>query len=355
MSSSEVSSRPGIQFGLSLPNRAVLFGLPAEELIEAGVSAENTGLFGSLWVGDNLLSKPRLESVVTLTALAMRTHLVRLGTISMATFAMRNPVFFAAQWASLDLVSGGRTILSVCNGGAASASPRHAAELAVTGVASNERVARLEEGIEIVRRCWADGTATYNGTFYQFEDIEVLPKPAQPKIPIIIAVSPAADKPKIEERALRRVARLADGWQTVFEPVDRIARRWQDIQRYADEYGRAGEIGHLSQHIMIKIDDDADRGMADGTRFLRKYYGEKSWQTSAQYLPNFLAAGPPSQIADWITRRIDAGVNVPVVRFVDIDQDTQLERFCAEVVPSIARHADISRVEPTPSAQLARG
>lgn len=345
MPDSDANPRHGVEFGLSLPNRAVLFGLPVDELIDAGVVAEDTGVFGSLWVGDNLLSKPRLESVVTLTALAMRTRRVRLGTISMATFAMRNPVLLAAQWASLDVMSGGRTILSVCNGGAASASPRHAAELAVAGVASGERVRRLEEGVEIIRRCWAEGPATYAGTFHQFEGIEVYPKPAQPRIPIVIAVSPPADRPKTEERALRRVARLADGWQTVFESVDGIARRWQAIQRYAEEYGRAGQLDHLSQHIMVKLDDDADRAQVEGTRFLRKYYGEDSWQTSPRYLPTFLAAGPPNQVADWINRRIDAGVNTPVVRFVDVDQGTQLDRFCAEVVPRIAKHADISRLE----------
>lgn len=330
-----------VEFGLSLPNRAVLFGLPVEDLIGTAELAEDTGVFGSVWVGDNLLSKPRLESMVTLSALAARTRRVRLGTISMATFAMRNPVLMAVQWASLDVLSGGRTILSVCNGGAASASPRHAAELAVTGVASNERVSRLEEGIEIVRRCWMPGPASYTGRYHEFEGIEVLPKPVQERVPIVIAVSPPPDKPQVEERALRRVARLADGWQTVFASPETIGRQWQLIQRYADEYGRGDEVDHLSQHVMVKLDDDTDRAMTAGKEFLEHYYGKGSWQTSADSLASFLAAGSPTRVADWITERIEAGVNTPVIRFADTDQRAQLDRFCTEVLPRLSRHADL--------------
>lgn len=346
MADADRSEQRPVEFGLSLPNRAVLFGLPVDDLIGAAELAEETGVFGSVWVGDNLLSKPRLESMVTLSALAARTRRVRLGTISMATFPMRNPVLMAVQWASLDVLSGGRTILSVCNGGPASASPRHAAELAVTGVASNERVSRLEEGIEIVRRCWLPGTASYAGKYHQFDGIEALPKPVQDRVPIVIAVSPPPDRPQVEERALRRVARLADGWQTVFASPATIARQWQLIQRYADEYGRADEVGHLSQHIMVKLDDDGDRAEAAGKEFLEHYYGKGSWQTSPESLASFLAAGSPAHVADWIAARVEAGVNTPVIRFADTDQRVQLERFCTDVQPRLQRHADVVPSRP---------
>src|SRR5688500_16982272 len=109
-----------VEFGISLPNRAVLFGLPVGELIETAVEAEASGLFDSVWVGDNFLSKPRLEAIALLSALAARTERVKLGTICLATFPMRHPLELAIQWASLDVISGGRTVLVVCNGGGAS-------------------------------------------------------------------------------------------------------------------------------------------------------------------------------------------------------------------------------------------
>src|SRR5215472_14633664 len=128
-----------VRFGLSLPNRAVLFGMPVDLLLESAEAADRSGAFDSVWVGDNFLSKPRLEAIVTLSAVAARTRRVKLGTICLATFPMRHPLPLAIQWASLDVLSGGRTILTVCNGGAASQGPAYAAELAATGVRSDER------------------------------------------------------------------------------------------------------------------------------------------------------------------------------------------------------------------------
>src|SRR5215467_13349016 len=101
-----IDTQPTLRFGLSLPNRAVLFGIPADTLLETAEQAEASGLFDSVWVGDNFLSKPRLEALITLSALAARTRRLKLGTICLATFPMRHPLTLAIQWSSLDLLSG---------------------------------------------------------------------------------------------------------------------------------------------------------------------------------------------------------------------------------------------------------
>src|SRR5918992_3255936 len=141
------------KFGLSLSNRAVLFGWATlDDLIEAAQIAEGSGYFHGIWVGDNLLSKPRVEAIVTLSAIAAHTRQVKLGTICLASFPLRHPILLAIQWASLDVLSKGRTILAVCNGGSASFGPQFATELEAMGVQSRERVGRVIEGIEILRR-----------------------------------------------------------------------------------------------------------------------------------------------------------------------------------------------------------
>ena len=76
----ESEAKP-IRFGISLPNRAVLFVVSPALLIETAEAAEQSGFFDSAWVGDNLLSKPRLESIVTLSALAARTSRLKLGEV----------------------------------------------------------------------------------------------------------------------------------------------------------------------------------------------------------------------------------------------------------------------------------
>src|SRR5690349_24281488 len=106
-----------MDFGLTLANRGVMFGVTTpDEMLEMSQLADESGVYRSVWVGDALLSKPRLESVALLAAVAGRTRRVRLGTACMASFPLRDPVLLAYQWASLDVISGGRTVLVVCTG-----------------------------------------------------------------------------------------------------------------------------------------------------------------------------------------------------------------------------------------------
>src|SRR4051794_29647807 len=101
-----------MKFGLTLPNRGVLIGITTvEEMLQMAEIADQSELFQSVWVGDSLFGKPRLESMMILAALASRTKKVRLGPACMASFPLRDPVLLAYQWASLDLISEGRTVL----------------------------------------------------------------------------------------------------------------------------------------------------------------------------------------------------------------------------------------------------
>src|SRR5215813_6717339 len=143
---------PAPRYGLSLPNRGVLFGATSvDELLALSEEADRSAVFDSIWVGDSLFAKPRLESLVLLAAIAARTRRVRLGTCCLSTFPLRDPIFLAAQWAALDHVSSGRMILGACIGGSL---PREKAEaeFAAFKIPLGERGPRLEEGISILRR-----------------------------------------------------------------------------------------------------------------------------------------------------------------------------------------------------------
>ncbi|HEU5321395.1 MAG TPA: LLM class flavin-dependent oxidoreductase, partial [Methylomirabilota bacterium] len=210
-------------FGLILANRAVVLGaLSARDLLDLAARAEASGVFDAVWVGDSLLAKPRLEAVTLLSALAGVTSRVRLGVGCLATFVHRHPVLFAHQWASLDVLSGGRAWLAVCLGGPDAQSPAQAREHAVMGVQASERVARLEEGIVILRKLFHERGASHDGRFYRFESVTIEPAPVQRPCPIWIASNPtgltwkdgASAAEAVVERSFRRVARLADGWMT---------------------------------------------------------------------------------------------------------------------------------------------
>ncbi len=323
------------KFGISLSNRAVLFNWSTmEELIQAAKTAEESGYFHGVWVGDNLLSKPRIESIVTLSAIASHTRSVKLGTICLASFPLRHPVLLAIQWASLDVLSEGRTILAVCSGGSERNGPQFATELQAMGVKSRERVGRVVEGIDILRRLWKEERVTHEGKYYQFSDVEMLPKPRQRPLPIYLAANPKpgqADEATVN-RILRRVARHADGWQTDGTPVETFRERFSRIREYAAEVGRDPARLESCLHLYVNINDDPEQAYREAETFLTEYYGAGA--ISSDRAQVWLACGSPQAVIDKIASYIEAGCTMPVMRFVSPNLKGQLQRCIEEVMPA---------------------
>ena len=107
-----------MRFGITLSNRGILLGLTTvQKLLALADAVEACPLMDSLWAGDARFANQRLDAFTLLAALAGRTSRVLLGPACMGSFALRDPRVFAAKWASLDVLSDGRTRLSVCAGG----------------------------------------------------------------------------------------------------------------------------------------------------------------------------------------------------------------------------------------------
>jgi alkanesulfonate monooxygenase SsuD/methylene tetrahydromethanopterin reductase-like flavin-dependent oxidoreductase (luciferase family) len=328
-------------FGISLPNRAVLFGVDTSELLDVTVRAEASGLLDSVWVGDNFFSQPRIESMVLLSAMAARTTRIRLGTLCLATFPMRHPLVFAVQWASLDLLSRGRTILGVCNGHSAREGAYFSRELDAMRVRSEDRASRLEEGIQVLRKAWSAGPVQHKGRFYEVEGVECWPKPVQPQVSILIAVSPIPtgkdDEAATEERMLRRVARLANGWQTGPRSPQGFRAQWARIHEYAAEYGRAHEITQSVIHFRVNINDDAEQARRDATAFTARYYADTLPPGVLEMSDRSLVCGPPQMIAERVMQFVEAGCTTPVFGFMAMDQRGQLERCLDSVLPLLRK------------------
>jgi alkanesulfonate monooxygenase SsuD/methylene tetrahydromethanopterin reductase-like flavin-dependent oxidoreductase (luciferase family) len=323
-----------MQLGLSLPNRGVLFGaITVPEMLELSEIADRSGVFDSVWVGDSLLAKPRLEAVVSLSAIAARTRRVQLGTACMASFFYRNPIIFAIQWASLDVVSDGRALFVGCMG-ASSGRGMGAAQREVEALQfrPKERVGRFEEGIHIVRRLCNETNVTYKGTYFEFEDVTIEPRPVQRPVPVWISNDPDMDKPDLAERQCLRVAKLADGWMTNGGPTPEVfAARWALLSRCLREAGRDPTTFPTSYHMMINVNDDAERAWRDGVEFLTRYYGSPS----ESFLRIWLAAGTAEEVARRIQAYIDAGCKIPVLRFAGADPKVQIHRFLEQVHPRL--------------------
>lgn len=319
-----------VRWGLSLPNRGVLFGLTSvAEILDAARFAEESEVFESVWVGDSFIHKPRLESIVMLSALAAQTRKVRLGTICMATFPLRHPVELALQWASLDQLSNGRTVLGACNGGG------YGAELDVFGVAAKERVARVEEGIALLRSLWDDTEVHHRGRFYCVDGINLVPKPVQTPCPIWIAVNPrtSIESDARVPRALERVVRLADGYMTDAVPPEEFRRRWAFMQELAERQGK--DLSHFETtiHGMININEDSRIAYDESRHYFSEYY-TPAWPTK-EVIDIWLAYGPPDVCAARLREWLEMGISTPVLRFTSRDQLGQIRRFVDDVLPLI--------------------
>ena len=324
---------PPLTFGLTLANRGVVLGIttPAE-LLDLTERAEASGQFDSVWVGDSLFAKPRLDVLTLLAAIAGRTRRLLLGPACLASFPLRNPLVFAYEWASLDQIAEGRTRLIVCAGGGSAGD--WDAEARALKVPVNERQRRLEEHIAILRRLWSEDHVSFRGQFFEFEDITLEPKPVQSPCPIWLANNPwtVNPEPARVERALRRVARLVDGWQTHSLRPDVFAEYWQTIQAYAREEGR--DPGTLENCFYHNINVNPDRGAAydETKRFLDAYY---STNYTRERIEAWSALGSPEECIENLRRFRGSGVQRITIRLCSWDQIGQLETVVRDVLPYV--------------------
>lgn len=330
----------GHSFGLILANRAVVLGaIKVSDLVDLTVQAERSGAFDAVWVGDSLLAKPRLESVTLLSALAAVTTKVRLGVGCMATFVHRHPVMLAHQWASLDVLSNGRAWLAACLGGPSEANAAQAAEHAVMGVASAERVGRLEEGIVILKKLFAEKHVSHHGRFYSFDGVTVQPAPVQQPCPIWIASNPtgltwkggASASEAVVERSFRRVARFADGWMTNKLSPAEFRAQFGRIQAMARDEGRdPAKLGSALYHN-LNINEDRQQALEESKKFLDTYY---TANFSAKFVEQWTVAGSPKQCIAELKAYFDAGLGHMSLRLTSWDQQGQFKRFLGEVAPA---------------------
>lgn len=322
-------------FGLTLSNRALVTrGTRPKDLIDMAVTAENSGAIEAIWVGDSILSKPRLECIPLLGAIAARTARVKLGVACMATIAQRNPVLLALQWASLDMLSGGRTWLAACMGYPASQHPMAAKELEVMGVASKERPGRLEEMIQALRVLWSDEHASFHGKYYSFDDVNLLPKPAQRPCPIYIAGTPRPAQlgARGVERSLRRIARYADGWMT--NQIERAL--FQDhlgrLRELLIEEGRDPNQFKTVLYYGVCVNRDPERAFREAKSFLDAYY-QKDFTRQGVEIWN--ACGPLAHCIEHVRGFIDAGADHITIRPIGDNLDEQLRIYLEEILPAL--------------------
>ena len=312
-------------FGVLLPTRGVLVyadgGRPRVELNwQMAETAERMG-YDSVWVGDSITSKPRMEPMTTMAAIAARTQRVKIGTAVMLT-ALRHPVHLAHMAATVDLISNGRLVLGV--GAGRSNNEMFVREHSVVGVPIKERADRMEEGLEAMRALWTQSKVTRSGPYYPLEEVDLEPKPVQQSVPIWISSN-------LVKRGLWRVAKFGDGWICNVPSPETYRECWEQVCQHAETLGR--DVSRMPRSLYISVNlNDEDEAMREGDQFMRNYYGIPYDVVSKQLLCVF---GPPEKTVDTILRYKEEGASYFTVRFASRNQMEQLATFTEKVLPRL--------------------
>jgi probable F420-dependent oxidoreductase len=307
---------PGVRFGVTLAFQ------PAARLRELATRVEALG-FDSLWTGDHIaFHNPTLESLTLLSHLAAVTRRVRLGT-GVYLLALRQATVAAKSVATLDHLSDGRLVFGVGVGG------EFPKEFEACGVSLRERGRRVDEALDVCRLLWTRSPATFEGRFTRFTDLVLEPKPVQPGGPPIWIGGRS-------DHALRRAARVGDGWISYVVTPERYRTSLERIARFAAEAGRplpaAFEAAHLAFTV---VDDDWDRAREAAARYLTRQYN----QPFDELVKRYCILGPPARCVETLERFVEAGARTFVIGFVAGPErgPEQLERFAAEVLPHFQR------------------
>jgi probable F420-dependent oxidoreductase len=324
-----------VRFGVLLPTReALLRGVPeARPLLELAERAERAG-FDSVWAGESMLARPRLEPLSLLAAAATRTSRITVGT-AVLLGALRPPAVLAHTAATVDRIAGGRLVVGL---GAGFPYPGTEAEFRAVGVPFRERVGRLDEAARICRLLWADdGPASHEGRYWRLRDVELLPRPERDGGPPLWLAGAT-------EKALRRAGRLFDGWLPYPPAPEQFASGWEQVQAAAAEAGRPEGAVTPGLYVTVSLDDDERRAQAELDRYASAYYGV-GLEVISQ-LQSFHGGGV-EDCAEWIARYVEAGARHVIIRFGTLsDPRPMLERAAAELLPALRA--------PAPAAEVAR-
>lgn len=322
-----------VTFGLTLPNRGVLTGATTmDEMLDLAERTDQSPAWDSLWVGDSIFAKPRLDAIALLGALAVKTERVKLGPACFASTPLRPALQLAYQWASLDFMSQGRTIFVACQGQPGGSGGSFDQEYASLGIEPSSRMRRMEEAIDILRLVTSQEEASYEGEYNRFENLTVLPRSVQQPVPIWVTANPVETKPKMAERALRRVAKYGDGWMSTRNSPESFARNLATIKGYAAEANRdLGSDFEACLYYNINVSEDREAGFEESKRFLDTYYSQ---DFDRPYLERWVAVGSPDDCIEQLQAFIDAGATTITLRMAGYDQARQFERVTNEVLPA---------------------
>jgi probable F420-dependent oxidoreductase len=325
-----------VKFGLRLPSFAL--GGDGASLAQMGAylrRAEDLGFETAMLIDHLLVAPPAyrvtwLDPLALLSALAGVTRTIRLGTMVLV-LPFRDPVALAKEWATLDVLSGGRTILGVGVGW-------NRREFEALRIPFKERGGRTTEMLQAITTLWQADDVSFEGQHYRFEHLSLEPKPVQrPHPPIWIGggTQPSerlyAQAVDTIQPVLRRIARYADAWVPHSSATaDMVAGDWEAIRGHMVELGRPpDQMGRVYSNF-VHVLGPGERA-ADAAPKFRVFSG-----MDLDYWQEFYLLGEAEAVADRIRGKVAAlgGVDHLILNPLDWDRAT-LDVLAERVLPLV--------------------
>lgn len=329
-----------MRFGLFIPQgwRLDLVGIPVENhwqvMRDLAVHADG-GPWDSLWVYDHFHTVPIPTDEATheawslMAAYAATTSRIKLGQMCTA-MSYRNPAYLAKVAATTDVISGGRMQMGIGGGWYEHEWRAYGYGFPSAGV----RLARLDEGVQIMRNAWRDGKVSFAGKHYQVDGAIVSPKPLQRGgIPMWVAGGG-------EKVTLKIAAKYAQYTNFTSEP-DGFAHKSQVLEEHCREVGTdygsivrsanvnaivgstEGDVEQRIQRVRDRLGAIAGEGAADA--MMAMFSGPGS------------AAGTPEQVVESLLNLRTLGCEYVICYFPEAAYDRSgVEVFEREVMPALA-------------------
>lgn len=293
---------------IQIPGVRTSTAASAHELAEMLRTAEDAG-FDSAWVMENQLGpSAALEPLTLLAFAAGQTKRIRLG-LAIAVLAVHQPVRLAREVATIDHLSGGRLTLGVGIG--APVLP-----YAAFGVAARERRPRFEENLEVMRRLWEEAEVDFEGRFVTLTHAKMEPKPVQHPMPVWFGAS--------SPPALKRAARLADGWigggsspSSTFPPMV------SQLREHLEAEGRDPSSFPIGKRVYVAV----DRPQQQVDDWFQAVYG-------GGIPPEVAISGSADQVLEGLLELRQAGAELLLISPVGDDRP-QLELVIEHLLPAL--------------------
>ena len=312
------------------------------ELLSFSVEAEEVG-FDSVWISDHFQPWRHTDghapqAFAWLGALGERTSRVLLGTSVLTPTFRYNPAIVAQAFGTLGVLNPGRMILGIGSGESLN-------EIAVTGgewPPAKERLARLRESVELIRRLWTEDLVTFEGQYYRTRNATIYDKPSQP-IPIYISAGGPV--------AAKFAGRAGDGFICTSGKGDALYRD-QLLPAVAEGAQAAGRNPlRIEKTIEVKVSFDTDRNRAlQDTRIWAALalpaedkvdiHDPREMEAKAQTVADqahkrWLVSNDPEEHIEQIRPYIELGFTHLIFHAPGDDQSRFLQLYAKEILPRL--------------------